>query len=506
MALPININDLLTGNTVEWDRLEFKSGWNPEDILHTLCAFANDINNWGGGYIIIGIEEKDGIPILPPKGLNQNQIDKIQKELIKLTHCIDPFYSPVTEPVTYKGKQIFIIWGPGGLTRPYKAPTTLSVKGQKQYYVRRGSATVIANHTEIKQLMDMAATVPFDDRINHNATIEDLDLVLIRAFLQEIKSDLSEELIEMSFVDLCIRMRIASGSSEYFKPLNVGLLFFCNKPDRFFPGAITELVQFKDEEGTEFTETIFRGPIHQQAIAVLNYIQNNIITEKIEKIENEAKAQRAFNYSYQALEEAIVNAYYHRSYEHRSSIEIRIYPNRIEILSFPGPPPPIDNESFKKRKVVTRDYRNRRIGDFLKELDLTEGRGTGIPKIYKQMERNGSPLPLFETDRDKINFLVTLPIHEAFLSEQGGQIGGRIGGQIGGQIRDQVALTARQLQVFELIKANSAITRKKIAEQLKINESAIQKHMNILKNKGLIERVGKTRGATWKISHTVSTI
>jgi len=63
MALPINIHQLITGKTVEWDRIEFKKGWNPEEILHTLCAFANDVNNWGGGYIVIGIEEKDGIPV-----------------------------------------------------------------------------------------------------------------------------------------------------------------------------------------------------------------------------------------------------------------------------------------------------------------------------------------------------------------------------------------------------------------------------------------------------------
>ena len=69
MALPINITDLVNGQSIEWERLEFKQGWNPEEIVHTMCAFANDINNWGGGYIIVGIEEKDGRPILPPAGL-----------------------------------------------------------------------------------------------------------------------------------------------------------------------------------------------------------------------------------------------------------------------------------------------------------------------------------------------------------------------------------------------------------------------------------------------------
>jgi len=55
MKLPVNINDLLTARTVEWERLEFKAAWNPQAVLHTMCAFANDFHNLGGGYIIIGV-------------------------------------------------------------------------------------------------------------------------------------------------------------------------------------------------------------------------------------------------------------------------------------------------------------------------------------------------------------------------------------------------------------------------------------------------------------------
>ena len=49
MTLPINVDDLITGQSIEWERLEFKEGWNPADFLRTICAFANDINNWRGG-------------------------------------------------------------------------------------------------------------------------------------------------------------------------------------------------------------------------------------------------------------------------------------------------------------------------------------------------------------------------------------------------------------------------------------------------------------------------
>lgn len=69
MGLPINIEKLIHGKAVEWKRLEFKRSWNPEDIIHSICAFANNINNWGGGYIIVGIEENNGQAILPPYGI-----------------------------------------------------------------------------------------------------------------------------------------------------------------------------------------------------------------------------------------------------------------------------------------------------------------------------------------------------------------------------------------------------------------------------------------------------
>ncbi|AHW61676.1 ATP-binding protein [Draconibacterium orientale] len=93
-----------------------------------------------------------------------------------------------------------------------------------------------------------------------------------------------------------------------------------------------------------------------------------------------------------------------------------IWNDKIEILSFPGPIPPDDDNILKEyKRIVARDYRNRRIGDFLKELRLTEGRGTGFPTIYNAMENNNSPSPGFDTDKHSTYFLTTLP---AFISDQ----------------------------------------------------------------------------------------
>ena len=79
MKLPTNIENILNENIVECERVEFKGSWNPEPILHSICAFANDINNWGGGYILIGVDDDNGRPKLPIKGVQLSNIDKIQK-------------------------------------------------------------------------------------------------------------------------------------------------------------------------------------------------------------------------------------------------------------------------------------------------------------------------------------------------------------------------------------------------------------------------------------------
>ena len=226
MKLPVNIDDLLTARTVEWERLEFKAGWNPKAVLHTMCAFANDFHNLGGGYIIIGVAEDKGRPVLPPVGLPINQMDAVQKEIVELGYRMVPYYHPIIAPYEIGGRHILVLWAAGGQTRPYKAPLSFK-KGDREfaYYIRKGSLTVRARQHDETELMSLTATVPFDDRLNQQAVVEDLDLGLIRTYLKQVKSDLFRESAEMDFNRLCRQMNIVDGPDEYLWPRNVGLMF-----------------------------------------------------------------------------------------------------------------------------------------------------------------------------------------------------------------------------------------------------------------------------------------
>jgi ATP-dependent DNA helicase RecG len=450
MALPINIEDLITGQTVEWERIEFKRGWNPEEIIHTLCAFANDLNNWGGGYVIVGVEEDQGKAILPPFGVNSADLDAIQGEILQLAYQILPNYFPLIQPYVIAGKHILVIWCPAGDNRPYTAPTTQGKQAQRYPYIRFGSRSIIAKDDNLRRLQELTARTPFDDRINGKAHLNELDLGLIQAFLQEVKSDLYEESKRISFADLCRRMLVAKGPDEAIQPLNVGVLFFCREPEKYLERSWIELVIHTDDSGRSFTEKYFKGPVHHQLRAILDYFKANVIQEQIVKVSKQAEAERFYNYPFAALEEVLANAVYHKSYELSKPIEVQLWPNRIEILSYPGPVPPVDAQILRQnQRIVARDYRNRRIGDFLKELRLTEGRGTGFPVIYRSMEANGSAKPVFETDAQSTYFLTTLFKREELTNQVTNQADGKFSALhevIRRMIEEEQKLTPKQIE------------------------------------------------------------
>ena len=431
--LPINLDHLLRQRTVEGERIEYKAGWNPKSVLHAICAFANDFHNLGGGYVILGVKEKNGRPVLPPKGISSKHIDAIQNELLDLGHsAMRPHYHPLTATYSVKGQTILVLWAPGGETRPYKARVSLA-KGRSDwgYFIRKHSSTVRAKDADERELLALAATVPFDDRYRQASSPEDISFRLIEQFLRDVGSDLAPEAAKLSMATLGRRMNIIGGPSEASFPKNVGLLFFNARPHRFFPATQIDVVWFPEGAGGDrFEEKVFRGPLSVILRNAIDFIASNYLKETVVKHPQQAQAERFWNFPLAAIEEALVNAIYHRSYEEREPVEVRITPQELAILSFPGPDRSIRMRDLRAGRAISRRYRNRRIGEFLKELGLAEGRSTGVPKILRAMRENGSPAPVFESDKDRTSFLVRLPVHEKVGQEASGQVAVQDTGQV----------------------------------------------------------------------------
>ena len=217
----------------------------------------------------------------------------------------------------------------------------------------------------------------------------------------------------MSVEDLGRRLNIVGGPPEAMFPKNVGLLFFNDRPHDFFPATQIDVVWFPEGPGGDrFEEKEFRGPLSVILSEAIGFIYRNYLKEIVVKYPHKPQAERFSNFPIGAIEEALVNAIFHRSYEEREPVEVRITREELMVLSYPGADRSIRMEDFKKGQAVSRRYRNRRIGELLKELDLAEARSTGVPKIFRAMRQNGSPDPIFESDEDRTWFRVRLPVHE----------------------------------------------------------------------------------------------
>lgn len=142
-------------------------------------------------------------------------------------------------------------------------------------------------------------------------------------------------------------------------------------------------------------------------------------------------------------------------------------PDCINIMNFPGIDRSISEKTIAEgKRFVSRYYRNRRLGDFLKELDLSEGHSSGIPTIQEELEKNGSPRAEFFTDEDRRAMRIRIPIHPAFLEAD-----------------DQVSLS----DSYE--KATKKLSKKKIEQYDKIlkllNDGEWHKTAEIADNLGL---------------------
>ena len=221
------------------------------------------------------------------------------------------------------------------------------------------------------------------------------------------RDEVENVLLKLNLVAPCGDELLDGILKPVFSPRNVALLMFSHSPHLYFSAAKIEVTQLtRDNEVIFESEKEFTGPLQSQIKKCMEYVYSTT---------NKKKSASLVTYPHQALREAIVNAVYHRGYEaeYSSSTKVYIRPHCLEIISYPGPHPSLKQEKFTKGSVIPPvQARNRRIGEFLRQLNLAEARGTGVDTIFRTMEKNDNPTPKF--DFDSTYFRVTLPAHPKF--------------------------------------------------------------------------------------------
>jgi len=263
----------------------------------------------------------------------------------------------------------------------------------------------------LNEWIDRSATSSWDDRHSTDATIDDLRWHKVREYLRSIRSELLDDTDSAS---ICRRLRVTKRVDDREVPRNISLLMFTDDPMIWFHSAKIEVVLFADDgSGDVQEERVFTGSLTDQADSCMKYLQS-ISSIRLEKKSDSIRVKRCANYPIVALRESLVNAICHRSYrpEILEPTKVYLYPDRIEFISYPGPVPGLDVKHFSPdSRIPPMPVRNRRVGEFLRELQLAEGRLTGVSKIYRALKENGSPPPRFDFDKYRSYFRTTIYAH-----------------------------------------------------------------------------------------------
>lgn len=478
MALPVNIEALLNKRKIESNRIEFKKGWNPAEIYHSICAFANDFDNLGGGYILVGVEENEyGIAKRPVTGINIEAVDGILKKMVGFNNMFDPYYLPRTSVEDIDGRQVLVIWAPSGVNRPYAIPMDVTAKEKRmKYYIRSGSSNIVAKGEVLDELRDMANRVPFDERPNPEITLNDISMVLLRDYLATIGSKLEASLFTQPLAETLEQMEVMTGPTENRMLKNVAGMMFCEHPEKFF-----HIRRLSSRRWNIWKRTFYmrrcRKSLAERKLIVSGTI-HTMLWKKLLSIQ------------------CIIDDY--QQYE---PVEITIEPDGITILNCPGPDRSIPMSAIEKGdSLKSRRYRNRRLGDFLKELDLTEGCSTGVPTIQEKLAANVSPRATFETTEDRLTFVIHIPVHSGCDNKP-----------LSGADEENYSVTTETGEktmekttekIIRLMKENPQITNKELADACGITEDGVYWNTKKLRKKNIIRRVGGDKGGHWEVIET----
>lgn len=373
------------------------------EMAERLCGLANA----QGGIVIIGVEDSSREIV----GVNENRIGetldivlRAARQMIKPELVLDP---PEPEVYTISGKKLVVAGVKASHGPVYQAHGI--------YWVRRGTHTVSLSLTELLEMANDRGLVDWEHQPAHNATMEDIDLDRVKAYLEKRSENGRASRykdIERVLIGLECAVKTSKGDMV---PTNAGLLFFGHSPQDYIVQSDVACVLFRETVGASryADRRIITGTLQELIDGTESFLSRYIaVGAKLEGF----KRIDIPEYSLEILREAVINAVVHRDYSKRGeSVRVFYYPDRIEIHSPGLLLPGITVEQMEQGEVQSK-LRNPTLANLLQGVTgYMERLGSGIRFMLDETERLGLPSPQF---REMNEFIVTFPKAQALLTPQ----------------------------------------------------------------------------------------
>ncbi len=379
------------------------------DVVATLSAFANDLQNLGGGYVVCGVEEgkdENGFPTIIRVGLTATRMKEVENTV--LARCRDrvsPPLAPLVEELDSADpeRRILVFVQPA----TGSAHTFRRNNDGAKHFVRVSRSTIEARNGMLKDLLvRKGALEPWDRRPCNAATVSDIDLLTLRDALQRMglvddqnppERFLSDTVAISAFVPTLLTREPLTG---VLRPRNFALLLFGRDLQRFVPGAVSF---FSKYEGND--RATQRGQRMELASTLLDQLRLMLPAVAAEGQtlfdKTDLEEPSVLKYPPRAIREAVVNAFVHRDYETVDPVRVTAFSNRIEVVSPGGLPLGSAPDALSSGKAAPV-WRNQALAWFVTRLGYAEAEGQGVRTIQASLLAAGSPPAEFESTAARV--------------------------------------------------------------------------------------------------------
>lgn len=442
---------------------EYKESWRDE-YLKWICGFANA----QGGRLHIGID--DSRKIVGVENSKKLLEDIPNKALDVLGLVVD------VDLVCNDGKDYIIINVP-------VCNTPITYKGK--YYYRTGSTLQELNGNALNDFLMRKMNVTWDETINPDATINDIDADAVEYFkMMAVRAQrLSPESVNDSVETTLKRLKVMT---EDGKLTMAALLLFGKDIEQWRVTSVFKIGRFGADASDLYIQDVISCPLIKMPNTIMDtlktrYLVSPIHYEGMQRVE-------PLEIPEGALREMICNAIVHKDYL-STYIQMRVWNDRITIWNPGVMPPTLPIDKIMEDHDSTP--RNGLIAKVFYMAGFIEAWGRGYEKIAKEFNENELKLPTFEEVRGGIK--VTIP-REKFVAISGMNVG-----SMSVQCRFNVGseLNERQNIILNLLETDGAYTASSLSIRLATTKRTIERDLAVLRNNGYIQKSGVSTKSPW---------
>lgn len=365
--------------------------------------------------------------------------------------------------------------------------TSISYKGV--YHYRSGSTKQVLTGPALESFLNGKRGVTWDNMPIPAFTMADVEDSVVNKFkeLAAKKGRIEPSLLEESKEVLLEKLHLTSGG--YLT--NAAMMLFSKDPEKWQLGAYVKVGYFETDADLMYQDEV-RGSLIEIVDKIIELIYFKYMRAKITYVGMQRR-ERYF-VPEAALRETLLNALCHSQYNYGVPIQISVYADKMYIANCGQLPDNWTAENLMG-KHASRPY-NPNIANVFYLAGFIESWGRGIEKICEACKADDLPMPEFTINPGDIMVKFTAP--EDRVVHGPGKVIDRVGVKVSVEVGE--VLSDGEKMVLELLEIDPGMTYVSMAEKLSVSEKTIYKRMKMLRDKGIIVRVGTDKQGYWKIN------